>query len=1005
LERDGIVGRQREIARLDAALEAIGTSPPAGRTVIVGGEAGIGKSRLVAVVAETARTRGMSVLGGACLPTGSVPYAPFVEAIRELVRSVDPARLPAILGPGRAEIERLLPEIGGRPTVFPAEATEDDRTGQGRLFEAILAVIERRAREAPVVVIVEDLQWADDGTRALIAFLSRTLRQAPALLLITIRTDTLEPTDPCARLVAELERDPWVERLELGPLGKADIARLLRRYGVGGVASGESEAIADRTGGNPFFVEQLAATGAGALDRHLPPQLRDVLTARLADQPDPTRRVLRAAAVAGRRVDDRMLAVVLGMPESDVADALRPAIAHGILGDAGHPDGRLGGYAFRHVLLAEAASDELLHGERMRLHAAFGQELERRGEVGGVPITSSELAYHWVEAGDPARAIPALIRAGQAAEGVYAFVEAGRQYETALALWSMSDGADPAADRVTLIQRAAECAVLTGHYARAVELGREAIVSAELEDVATGRSDAIRIGLLHDRLRWFLWESGDRVAAEAAVAEALRLIPSEPPSAARARALGQAAGLRLLAGAAGDARHQATEAIAVARSAGALSEEAFGLGILGWAQAVTDDVEHGIATYREGLSIAERLGGVEGIALGHANLAALLDRVGRTEASLDAAHEGYEIARRLGVARTYGGGLLGHVAKALFDLGRWDEAAAAADEGLDLDPMGSAAIWLHVNRARVDTNQGRFDDAEEHLRQADELNAAGSGTDRYAAALASARVELASWQGQLDAVRRGAAAALATLDRSAPADPALAWLAWHALHAEAEAAVVARARHDPAAIGEVEAHVRPIADVLVGGQGRVPGSGDPRRTGLVGLCRGELARIRGASDPAAWDRTAEAWDAAGRPAPAAYARFRSAEARLAERGDRTAATTSLRAAFETSELLGAGPLRLEIERLARHARIELRAARSAAEEDPGADLGLTDRETEVIRLVAAGRSNQQIADALFITRKTASVHVSNILAKLGVANRVEAAAVAQRLGLTDDAGR
>ena len=155
----------------------------------------------------------------------------------------------------------------------------------------------------------------------------------------------------------------------------------------------------------------------------------------------------------------------------------------------------------------------------------------------------------------------------------------------------------------------------------------------------------------------------------------------------------------------------AEEAIDVARAAHALSEEALGLGILGWAEAVTGDVERGIATYREGLAIAERLGGVEGIALGHANLAALLDRVGRTEDSLAAGREGYAITQRLGVARTYGGALLGHVAKGLFDLGRWDEAAAAADEGLELDPVGAAAIWLHVNRARVDTNQGRFAEA------------------------------------------------------------------------------------------------------------------------------------------------------------------------------------------------------------------------------------------------------------------------------------------------------
>jgi DNA-binding CsgD family transcriptional regulator/tetratricopeptide (TPR) repeat protein len=372
--------------------------------------------------------------------------------------------------------------------------------------------------------------------------------------------------------------------------------------------------------------------------------------------------------------------------------------------------------------------------------------------------------------------------------------------------------------------------------------------------------------------------------------------------------------------------------------------------------------------------------------------------VGRTEDSLAAGREGYAIAQRLGVARTYGGGMLGHVAKALFDLGRWDEAAAAADEGLELDPVGAAAIWLHVNRARVDTNQGRFAAAEEHLRRADALAMAGTGPDRYRAPLASATAELAVWQGQLEAVRAVAAAALTSLDRTAPLDPALGWLAWHALRAEADAATTARARHDVAALHAVERHVAPIADVLLGGGDGSSGGADMRRVALAGLCRGELDRVRGAPTAEAWDRTAGAWGAAGRPAPAAYARFRSAEAHLSTHGDRATAAGSLREAHATARRLGASPLRLEIERLARHARIELDESTEEAD-DPGDRLGLTDREAEVIRLVAAGRSNQQIADALFITRKTASVHVSNILRKLGVSSRVDAAAVAQRLGV------
>ena len=315
-----------------------------------------------------------------------------------------------------------------------------------------------------------------------------------------------------------------------------------------------------------------------------------------------------------------------------------------------------------------------------------------------------------------------------------------------------------------------------------------AINTAEIAAATGDEREPDRLGVLHDRLRWYLWEAGDVAAAQAAVEEALRLTPAQPPTAGRTRILAQAAGLRLLSGDPSGAATMARDAIQVAEAIGAPSEEALALGILGWAEALTGDVDGGIATYRRGLSIAERLGGVEGIALGHANLAALLDRVGRTEASLEAAREGFAIAQRLGVPRTYGGVLLGHVAKALFDLGRWDEAAAAADQGLELDPVGRSATWLHLNRARVDTNQGRFDAAEERLRLAREIDAAAGRDTTYRLAALAAVTELAAWQGRLPAVRAAVAEALASLEEAAPLPPALAWLAWHALRAEADAA-------------------------------------------------------------------------------------------------------------------------------------------------------------------------------------------------------------------------
>ena len=230
-------------------------------------------------------------------------------------------------------------------------------------------------------------------------------------MVVTVRTDDLESSVPTVRLLAELERSAWVERIELGPLGRSDVAALLRSLDrEGSIAEGHGRPRgtnrrqpvlrrATRGGGGPRDRSTSCHPGCGTCWSTGSPAL-----------PDATRRVLRAASAAGRRVDDELLAPCSRSPSRAVADALRPAVSHGMLVDAEAVGDGLGGYAFRHALLAEVAYSELLHGERDRLHAGFGLELERRGEIGGVPVTPAELAYHWVAARDHERAIPALIR-------------------------------------------------------------------------------------------------------------------------------------------------------------------------------------------------------------------------------------------------------------------------------------------------------------------------------------------------------------------------------------------------------------------------------------------------------------------------------------------------------------------------------------------------------------------------------------------------------------------
>jgi DNA-binding CsgD family transcriptional regulator/tetratricopeptide (TPR) repeat protein len=1018
LGRRTFVGRGRELARLRALLADASTG--AGRTVIVAGEAGIGKSRLVARFGEVVSEGGALVLEGACLEASDdgVPYAPFVEILRELVRGTPPERLPALLGPARAELARLLPELASRAADLPAPS-ELDRTAQARLFELILGVLERLARARPLVVAIDDVDRADRSTRDLLGFLVRSLRDDPALLIVTLRTDEQGAAVGNLAFVAELEREEHVERLDLAAFGRDEVEAQVAAL-TGGPASGPLDAPPDagtvdrllaRSDGNPFYVEELVLAG-GDLDRDLSPVLRDVLTARITTLSGPGRSVLRAAAAAGRRIDDELLSAVLEIPVGVLADSLREAVDHGILVRRDDGDGST--VEFRHSLVQELVRDELFPGERVALHAALGAALEAQA-MRGRPVAPAEIARHWDAARRPDRALPPTVRAAEAAERVYAFGDAHRLWARADALAAASPeaAASLAIPRDELLGRAADAAVLAGEYRAAVALGESAIRAVDAD------RDPARAGHLHDRLRWYLWEAGDRRAAAAAVGEALRLIPPDPPSVGRARALAQHAGILLYAGEYEAAAREATAAIESARGAGAPAEEGLALGVLGWSLAVLGDPTAGIARFREGQAIAERLGSVEGLALAAFNLASLLDRIGETVASLAAAAAGYATTERFGVARTYGGLLLGFRAKAEFLLGRWDDADASTALGLRRRATDRAELWLATNRARVMTARGAFDEAAGLLRRARAIDDRLGGTE-FLSPLLAAEAELAAWQGRVGDVLAIAEEGFRLASKPGPPDPSLAWLAATVLRVEADVVSTA-GRHGteheadcgrgavsngsagPSVIARIDAIAEAAAATT-----RELLAGSRRGRALGELLRAERARIAGVHDGELWVRVADAWTDAGRPYPAAYARFRAGEAILGARGSRAAAAAALSAAATTARGLGAAPLLAQVETLARQARVSLdvgagsgSGARTGDDrtDDPAVALGLTPREAEVLRLVAGGWTNQQIADALFITRKTASVHVSNILGKLAVEHRGAAAAAAHRLGL------
>ena len=700
-----LVGRAAEMAALAAAFDAVRQGGPA--ALLVGGEAGVGKTRLISEFAAEARAAGARVLIGGCLELGAdgLPFGPFTAMLRDLVREIGADELLGMLpGSDRAirELARLLPELaGGQSAGDPAGALHSAGEARARLFEEFLTLLERLAVARPLVLVVEDAHWADRSSRDLIAFLIGYQRAlANVLIAVTFRSDELHRTHPLRPLLAELTRIDWVERTELPRLSRGQAEELAAAILGGFPDRALTDTLYERAEGNPLFTEELLACPDGC--PLIPDSLADLLQQAVRRLPEDTQEVLRTASAASGAASHTLLARVTGRTEDELTTAIRPAVTGNVLVTTAD------GYAFRHALIREAVHEDLLPGEHSQVHTKFALAIDADPALVGGGRSDMEKAHHWYAAHNTTWA---LISAWQAS------VEAGRSVAHAerlvllarvLELWDqVPDAAERiGADHVRVLEESAAAARDAGEHKRGLAFAESAL--AELDE----RADPVRVALLlSDR---YQFRRGLGISASMQdLDRALMLVPEELSKTARTRLLLSASDHACHDGGPRE-REGAEEALRLARETGDREAEAQALALMAMIEAGPVGLaEPGSEPFRliaQAHEIARQVGAYQPIIKLVISESHLLCGVGEYQRAADVAMQGIADAERHGLARTRGAFLAINVAEPLLYLGRWDEAADVTERALDLAPpsptRGSLCIlsgWLALARGDLAT--------------------------------------------------------------------------------------------------------------------------------------------------------------------------------------------------------------------------------------------------------------------------------------------------------------
>jgi DNA-binding NarL/FixJ family response regulator len=953
---DQLIGREREQARLQAwAAEALAGR---GSLVLLAGEAGVGKTSLARRALAGA---GLEVLEGVGAQGGTSAFGPVVEVLRAHLRSQGGG--PLVEGPLAAHLALLLPELG-------PPAAEGDRA---TLFEAIRLALAAIAARGPAALFLDDLQWADDATLELLAALARSLDTQALLVLGVYRSDELPRDHPIRRLRSELRRAGRLRQVTVEPLGAEATATLLERT-LGAAGPSLRRAVFDRTDGVPFFVNELgsALAAGGRLqaglsglellegeDVPLPDSVRDAVLLRAAGLSDDARAAVLTAAVAGQTFDPELVTAVAGLAEWP--DEL---VRHGIVAE-----GAPGRMAFRHALVRDAFYREVPWTRRVALHRAVAQRLEA-GQAAPVVV-----AEHWALGRRPEQARAWLLVAAEAFCAVHAYRDAERTTRRALELWpeERDEGEDRA--RLDVLERLAGCAELAGDLAEASTVWRE---------VADGRrreGDPFPLGTAHSRLAAVLelqsrWQEAlaSREQAAGAFTDAGR------PAEAAAERLASATHLRS-AGSFRAALSLLETAGRQARAAGRVDLQARVLGHQGNARARMGQGHDAVEQVRAALAMALEHGLAGPAAEIYQRLADALEHTGDYAAAKQTYDQAFSFCTANALEPT-AQLCLACLTAVLRQTGDWDRAVTLCRQ-----VIASSDATLH---ARV-VATGMLGSIFAHRGQTRRARPLLLESLTLARRIELASMELhAIWGLAIVDQTEGATGSAAghcwsMVERWRQTDDrhyAIAPLRW-ATTFFAELGDGPGTRTCAAALAQVAAD-----------------AGQDEAMSALSHALGETALLDGSAEQAAGQFARALVLLQGLDVPFDRSETeRRAAAALAGIGRREEAVEHLVAAHRTARRLGARPLveRLTASLTALGERPDRRLGRRAVAQ--AANSGLTRREVEVVRLVAMGHTNRDIARDLFLSPRTVEMHVGSILVKLDCRSRADAARRASELGL------